>query len=52
MVDLEEGMTKRIDIEPNAIDVVFAGDSPLVCYSGNAIALDFDENGININTNQ
>jgi WD40 repeat protein len=51
MVDLAEGTTKRIDIEPNAIDVVFAGDSPLICYSGNAISLDFDKNGIEIKNN-
>ncbi len=45
MIDLKTGLAKRITIEPNAIDVVFAGDTPLICYSGNAMALDFEENG-------
>ena len=50
LIDIESGKATRVTVDPNAIDIVFAGDTPLVCYSGNAVALDFEKNGTVIGT--
>jgi len=41
-IDVREGSIKTLAVEPNAISIVFAGDTPIICYSGKAAALDFD----------
>ncbi len=43
LIDTISGQMKAMDIAPNAIEIVFSGDIPIACYSGNAMALRFDE---------
>ena len=38
-------------LEPNAIDIVFAENTPIVCYSGNAVALSFYDGSETIGEN-
>ena len=43
LIDTASGAMQSLDIVPNAIEIVFSGDTPIACYSGNAIALRFTE---------
>ncbi|MBE6622063.1 MAG: hypothetical protein E7630_03820 [Ruminococcaceae bacterium] len=45
MIDVQKKTVKTITIEPNARAIVFSGETPIVCYSGKAIALDFEVDG-------
>ena len=45
MIDVQKKTVKSIVIEPNARAIVFSGETPIVCYSGKAIALDFEVDG-------
>ena len=41
-LDVTEKSIKTLQVEPNAIEIVFSGDTPIICYSGKAVALHFD----------
>ena len=45
MMDVQKKTVKTIGIEPNARAIVFSGETPIVCYSGKAITLDFEVDG-------
>lgn len=42
IIDPYTAKVKETAIEPNAITLVYAGDTPVVCYSGSAYAPSFD----------
>jgi len=44
-LDPKLGQVRRIALEANALDIVFSNNTPIVCYSGSASSLDFEENG-------
>lgn len=44
-IDVREGTLASREVAPNALAIVFAGQTPLICYSGNAAVLDFVTDG-------
>ncbi len=41
-IDIRKGTITTKEIEPNALAIVFADETPLICYSGNASVLYFE----------
>ena len=44
-IDVQAGTLATQEVAPNALAIVFAGQSPMICYSGNAAVLDFAADG-------
>ncbi len=44
-IDVKGGTLATQEVAPNALAIVFAGESPMICYSGNAAVLDFAADG-------
>ena len=44
-IDVRKGTLATQEVAPNALAIVFAGQTPMICYSGNAAVLNFATEG-------